>query len=864
MAIYYVDASRPDDTGDGLSEGAAKRTIRAARNIAASGDTIKIKRGYCYEPTTGYFFPALTSFNGGSLTITDYGTGDLPIWDGLTYEPAATADWTYIATGIGGVWKKVFAATYIRRVFQDSSSTGILTTDRVIGDGLRRCPVGTPAITSTTQNESEANIVAALQTFQDTAPWAPGGAATSYALYMWTGSAVVQPPAYYSGLAFIQADLLTVGAAIPLEIQDMSNVLVENQHFRGFRSSGVRVYAENADSGNTDGIIIQDCSATHFWGYGFRVARAAELAPTNNCTNGIIRRCTVNAYYGAAEQELTLGEAVMSAWDGIIICSGADTWTIEDCTVTDSGHGAFAVDGSVSGLSKPTNITFQNNTATFNTSHSYARGILAINCVGAVFSGNTITGQNVRSQVAAETVVNGNIWEDCRASIRKPGTNQWIACESYYYDNSSGLGDSVRWIPVWPEDVQIINNRVNGSFENGLINLMAYDSPFYGTPLWPSNSVEFRNNSCVSDDASVLLLQSNGSTNAADITQPVFANNVFYAPGAAGTNRVQWNATASSPLTDYTLSTAPGFTGTLETNPMADTKISALSDGTAVQATDNIPAQRGATNVRVQIDLSDKVVGAASSVDSEIALFSGTGGKTIKRATTTGVLRADSGVISAATANTDYVTPARSKMLAADTWANRPDATTNGEYIFPCTDIGIGGFALFYSDGTDWRPVGGRILLSANAGSLASPLSTTTAVTSATLQSVTVPAGLIPPKGSIQVFWQVRRTGTNATNGWQIRLGTTGTASDAVVSAFSVAATNNLDSYLMGKAFFGSSTTSFVTPDYITLNGSGAAGARDSSTNVNTDSAMTLGLYLASANASDTFLHVAYQVWLEA
>ena len=48
------------------------------------------------------------------------------------------------------------------------------------------------------------------------------------------------------------------------------------------------------------------------------------------------------------------------------------------------------------------------------------------------------------------------------------------------------------------------------------------------------------------------------------------------------------------------------------------------------------------------------VTGQASSVDNEIALFSGTGGKTIKRATTTGVLKASSGVIAAAVSGTDY------------------------------------------------------------------------------------------------------------------------------------------------------------------------------------------------------------------
>lgn len=45
----------------------------------------------------------------------------------------------------------------------------------------------------------------------------------------------------------------------------------------------------------------------------------------------------------------------------------------------------------------------------------------------------------------------------------------------------------------------------------------------------------------------------------------------------------------------------------------------------------------------------------ALSVDSEVALFSGTGGKTIKRATTTGIAKLTSGVLSAATDGTDYL-----------------------------------------------------------------------------------------------------------------------------------------------------------------------------------------------------------------
>lgn len=65
------------------------------------------------------------------------------------------------------------------------------------------------------------------------------------------------------------------------------------------------------------------------------------------------------------------------------------------------------------------------------------------------------------------------------------------------------------------------------------------------------------------------------------------------------------------------------------------------------------------------------VNGQSSSVDSEIALFSGTGGKTIKRASTTGLLKGTSGVLSAAAAGTDYIAPgsgnADSSVSAAST-----------------------------------------------------------------------------------------------------------------------------------------------------------------------------------------------------
>jgi hypothetical protein len=55
---------------------------------------------------------------------------------------------------------------------------------------------------------------------------------------------------------------------------------------------------------------------------------------------------------------------------------------------------------------------------------------------------------------------------------------------------------------------------------------------------------------------------------------------------------------------------------------------------------------------------SGDVVGPAASIDSEIVLFNSTTGKLIKRATLSGLVKATSGVASAAVAGTDYLDPA--------------------------------------------------------------------------------------------------------------------------------------------------------------------------------------------------------------
>ena len=99
---------------------------------------------------------------------------------------------------------------------------------------------------------------------------------------------------------------------------------------------------------------------------------------------------------------------------------------------------------------------------------------------------------------------------------------------------------------------------------------------------------------------------------------------------------------------------------------------------------------------------------ATSSVDSEIALFSGTGGKTFKRASTSGILKAASGVLSAATAGTDYLAPpSGTAILKANSGGALANATAGTDYLAPPSGTAIlkansGGALANASAGTDY------------------------------------------------------------------------------------------------------------------------------------------------------------------
>jgi hypothetical protein len=102
---------------------------------------------------------------------------------------------------------------------------------------------------------------------------------------------------------------------------------------------------------------------------------------------------------------------------------------------------------------------------------------------------------------------------------------------------------------------------------------------------------------------------------------------------------------------------------------------------------------------------TDKIEGVTSSVDSELALWSSTTGKVLKRADLTGIVKATAGVATTATAGTDYLAPpSGTSILKANSGGALANATAGTDYVAPGGALGTpssGTLSNCTVDGTD-------------------------------------------------------------------------------------------------------------------------------------------------------------------
>lgn len=100
---YYVDPARPDDNGNGTSEATAWKTLNKVNSFwsagsFAPGDNILLKRGGTYY---GSINVTESGTSGNPITISNYGSGALPVITGLI----TLSGWTAVSGTSNTIWE---------------------------------------------------------------------------------------------------------------------------------------------------------------------------------------------------------------------------------------------------------------------------------------------------------------------------------------------------------------------------------------------------------------------------------------------------------------------------------------------------------------------------------------------------------------------------------------------------------------------------------------------------------------------------------------------------------------------------------------------------------------------------------------
>ena len=284
---------------------------------------------------------------------------------------------------------------------------------------------------------------------------------------------------------------------------------------------------------------------------------------------------------------------------------------------------------------------------------------------------------------------------------------------------TSGSGATGTW------NIDILGNA--GTVTNGVVTTGSYANPSWITSLAASKltgSIPISAGGTGQGSKTAAFNALSPSTSKGDIISHTGSDNVRVPVGTDGqiliadstqTSGVKWGSvTGVGTVTSVGIS-PPAF---LTAGPAVESagNISLTYSGTAIPITSGgtgltalgtagqvLRVNSGGTALEygAAVGVGD-VVGPASSVSNEIALFDGTTGKTIKAATTTGVLKATSGVLSAAVAGTDYLAPGGA--LGTPSSANLSNATNYD--VSNLANLGTGiATALGQSVGTSGAPV---------------------------------------------------------------------------------------------------------------------------------------------------------------
>ena len=217
------------------------------------------------------------------------------------------------------------------------------------------------------------------------------------------------------------------------------------------------------------------------------------------------------------------------------------------------------------------------------------------------------------------------------------------------------------------------------------------------------------------------------------------------------------------------------------------------------------------------------------------------------------------GGIESLTAGGQVISP-----YASFTWAGKPAvaAWPVGVPII-VTDVGGPAGSQWVTDGSNWLPANGRVVLASRSGSIAAPVATLTGTTTGKFTlpaNIVLPAGiLMPGKSKVEVIAALRKTGTAATVQFAATLGTANSTVDAALIATTSGAGTNSD-VIINPLAAPSSTSSITTSSWSSIGTTGTANFIDRTTNINTALDMFVNLAVFSGNVADTYSLLSYEV----
>lgn len=166
----------------------------------------------------------------------------------------------------------------------------------------------------------------------------------------------------------------------------------------------------------------------------------------------------------------------------------------------------------------------------------------------------------------------------------------------------------------------------------------------------------------------------------------------------------------------------------------------------------------------------------------------------------------------------------------------------------------------FFTDGTKWRPVGGRALLSSINGRVASPVATLTGVTSGVFGvSTKIPAGMLKAGSRVIVRCHASQSlAFTATVG--MYFGVNGSTADTLVSSSSLAATAGQGVRGEYEFYVSSIPTIMTTPQWLAYGAVGTGGLADRTVADTSSLDLFITVGISGGNATNTYSLVSHSV----